>query len=125
MKSVQKMSIGAVVGTLAATVAIWTALDPWHVVGWETPDQHKADIAELRNEYTLAGSASEDILNKIQENRDEWKCDEYSEELSLNRRRLSREDNPNSERALDLKDLIDKIEKKMEQMDCSRFDDFG
>jgi len=104
------MSIGAIVGTAAAVVAVWTALDPWPVIGWETPNQHNADY----------GTTGEELKNF----RDEWKCDEYDEELLEMREKLIRAQATGTDTA-ELEHMIDKIKEKMEKLDCSRFEDFG
>jgi hypothetical protein len=100
------ISAVAFVGSVAG---IWST-GLWSHVGWMTPAAHASDY--------------EQTIDSIKQFRDEWKCDEYDEELlnlQLERSRMQRDDEDTTE--IDM--LIDKIKRKMESIDCSRFDDFG
>ena len=56
---------------------------------------------------------------QLSEFRDEWKCDEYDEELLD----LLKEQVENN--SVELRRMIEKIRKKMDKLECSRFEDFG
>ncbi len=97
------------VTTLAAIVGMWVAVDPWPVVGWTTPNQHDAD-------YKVTSE-------QLQDFRDEWKCDEYDEELLELRMKLS--EARGQAEADELTHEIEKLKAKMAKLDCSKFEDFG
>ena len=106
-----KTQISWTVGIVASLIAIGGGAKTfWHDFGWITPAMAQA-------EHTAGAEA-------IKEFRDEWKCDEYEEELRAMKRRLSRID-PDSEEAADLEFDIERIENKMAKLQCSRFEDFG
>lgn len=94
---------------LAAVIGIGSQLGGWHNLGWITPKQHDAD-------FQVA-------INELKEFRDEWKCDEYDEELLALRERLA-EARTETER-IELEHQIEKLRNKMDKLDCSRFEDFG
>lgn len=99
--------VSAVVVLLGAIIGIVTQ---WSAVGWTTPNQHAADFVVAEN--------------VMKEFRDEWKCDEYDEELldlKEKRERLIHDDQPTTE----IDHQIEKIREKMRKIDCSRFEDFG
>lgn len=97
--------------TAAATiVAMWATLDPWPRIGWVTPNQHDAD-------FVVA-------VEELKEFRDEWKCDEYDETLLELREELRRLEGE-GEDTTEIEHTIQKIERAMEERNCSRFDDFG
>lgn len=105
------MNIKAVIGSGAAVLAaaggaLATADDYWPRIGWTTPSQHDADFA-------VTGEQLKDF-------RDEWKCDEYEEELIA---LLERQDAGDS--AAETQHRIDRIRNKMEKIKCERFEDFG
>ena len=61
-----------------------------------------------------------DVLDAIKESRDEWKCDEYDEELLD----LLKEQVDNN--SVELRREIEKLKKKIEKLSCvERFEDFG
>lgn len=100
---------GVIVGSatgVSAIIALATAAPVfWNDYGWITPAQHEQDL-------TAAG-------DDIREFRDEWKCDEYEEELvELLKRQQAGDD------SVELKRLIERIREKMDDIDCSRFEDF-
>jgi len=106
--------VGIVVSSLSAislTIALWAS------VGWTTPAQHKADIDAM---IATRMVSEKNVIDAIKESRDEWKCDEYEEELidALH----EQEDGDNS---VELRRLIEKIKKKMDTLNCDRFEDFG
>lgn len=117
MKQSSKIGVGAVVTTLAALVGIWATLNPWPAIGWVTPNQHEAELAQIRGNYQIA---VDDILDQLKENQDEWKCDEYEEELAeaLQKQR-------DGDDSVELEQLIERIRKAIERRDCGRFEDFG
>ncbi len=99
-----KMTVGTLVPICAALVAMWVNLDPWPAVGWETPNQHDADYAET--------------IGEMKDFRDEWKCDEYDEELlDLLKAQRSGDDSVETERE------IEKLRERMAKLECERFDD--
>lgn len=99
-----------VLGTLAIGVTIISGtIALWPVIGWTTPNQHE-------NDFVVA-------INEIREFRDEWKCDEYDEELLDLKEKLDIE--KSSAMRVALRHEIKKIEIKMDKIDCSRFEDFG
>jgi hypothetical protein len=100
------ISVVAFVGSVAG---IWST-GLWGYIGWTTPNAHASDYKQT--------------IEDIRDFRDEWKCDEYDEELLSMKLELVRMRN-DDEDTTELELLIDKVEKKMESIDCSRFDDFG
>ena len=104
------------VTTIAALVGMWVAIDPWPAIGWVTPTQHAGDIAKVNTQY-------EQAVGDVKEFRDEWKCDEYDEELLELRKDLDQA-RTNDERA-EIEHEIEKLKRKMEKLNCSRFEDFG
>lgn len=111
-KRSKQMTIGAiVVGAFLTMGYASQALDAWPKVGWKTPSGHERDLTELRNE----------TVGEIKDFRDEWKCDEYDEELREKLREQDRledlgEDDP------DLDEDIRRLRDKMKKLDCNRFD---
>jgi hypothetical protein len=97
---------GAVLTTVATLVALWATLNPWPYIGWTTPNQHDADYLE--------------IAEDIKDFRDEWKCDEYEEELIE-----LLEDVKAGDDSVETKREIERIREKIEKIKCDRFDDFG
>jgi len=95
--------IGTVLGLLVTVFALWP------VIGWTTPNQHD-------NDFVVA-------VNAMREFRDEWKCDEYDEELLDLEHELAITEI--EEIKVAIQHHIDKIKKKMEETKCSRFEDFG
>ena len=101
-----KVKWSVTVGVIASVVVIWTTLNPWPAVGWTTPNQHNADMIEA--------------VSEIKDFRDEWKCDEYDEEIrDMLRRQAAGDDNS------DLTEDIKRLRAKMVKLDCGRFEDFG
>lgn len=97
-------------GTIATLVTIWYTVQPWPMLGWVTPNQHDADFVAA--------------VEELKEFRDEWKCDEYEEELEELHRELA-DGTQSLERRLEIEREIEKIKDAMERRDCARFDDFG
>ncbi len=107
------MTIGAAV-IVAVTMLGYAsdAVDAWPKVGWKTPTGHAKDIAELRAESVGA----------VTEFRDEWKCDEYDEELrDLLREQQNRRDVGLSENT-DLNEDIRRLREKIDKLNCARFE---
>jgi hypothetical protein len=96
------IAIITIIGTLAGSVtAVYAA---WPIIGWTTPSQHQSDIDEA--------------VGGIQEFRDEWKCDEYSEELlDLLKQQRAGDDSVETE------ERIKRLRDKMKKLDCDRFED--
>lgn len=114
----QTIKISAVLGVIATLAAIGTAGNQfWPSIGWTTPATHAADIERITAE---ADDSTKEILDAIRESQDEWKCDEYEEELQE-----LLEDQANGDDSMETALTIDKIRRAMERRDCSRFDDFG
>ena len=95
---------------LSLTIAMWSQ------VGWTTPAKHDADIASIIAERMVS---EQNVINAIKESRDEWKCDEYDEELLDLLREQEETD------TVEIRREIEKIKDKMEKLDCQRFEDFG
>ena len=102
----RKLGFTALITTTAAVLALAAASPAyWHDFGWVTPSQHDKDFAET--------------VGEMRDFRDEWKCDEYSEELlELMQRQAEGFDSP------EVQHKIERIKKKMDDMECSKFDDF-
>lgn len=114
----QTIKISAVLGVIATLAGIGTAGSQfWPQVGWTTPNAHAADVEQLSSE---AEDAKQQILDAIQESQDEWKCDEYDEELEE-----LLEDVADGDDSIETERTIEKIRRAMERRDCARFDDFG
>jgi len=95
-------TVGIMAGAGTIAVSMFTL---WGNIGWTTPNRHDAD-------FLVA-------IDQVKEFRDEWKCDEYDEELLD----LLREQVEND--SVELRRQIEKIKEKMARLDCSRFEDFG
>jgi hypothetical protein len=102
-------------GAGAALIVSMFAL--WGSVGWTTPNQALAAHASLQLENVL-GSESLKLF------RDEWKCDEYDEELLEAREALIRARDA-GQSTVQIEHLIEKIKGAMNRLVCSRFEDFG
>ena len=76
----------------------------WPVVGWTTPNQHDADFKEA--------------VGAVIDFRDEWKCDEYEEELiDLLKLQATGAD------SIEVGRKIEKLKEKIVKLDCQRFED--
>ena len=102
-------------GTAAALLVSMFAL--WGSVGWTTPNQAAEAHLSLQ-QGNLLGSES------LKEFRDEWKCDEYDEELLEAREALIRARSA-EQSTVQLEHLIEKIKGAMSRLVWSRFEDFG
>jgi hypothetical protein len=107
----------AALGTIATLIAIGTSLGGWQHLGWVTPVNAKAAHETIEQGHAASDQAIHDF-------REEWKCDEYDEELEKLRRRLNRAE-AGSDNYVEMEHKIKKIEKKMDKINCSRFEDFG
>jgi len=97
-------------GTLATVIVILSGMFAlWPIVGWTIPNQHD-------NDFVVA-------INELKNFRDEWKCDEYDEEL-LDLQQEKAEARIEAIK-VELQHEIDKLKRKMEKLECSRFEDFG
>ena len=115
MKAASKWTLTGALGLIATVVGIWST-GVWDHVGWTTPNAHAADVQKIQDERILTAGQLKDF-------RDEWKCDEYDEELLELRRRLVAAETEDEK--VTLRHQIAKLEKKMEANECSRFEDFG
>lgn len=97
--------VSTVGGSLAVLAAVFSL---WPVVGWTTPNQHD-------NDFVVA-------IEELKEFRDEWKCDEYDEELLEMQQKLA---TASEAEKVEIQHIIDKLKAKMEKINCSRFEDFG
>jgi len=104
----------SVLTVISLTITLWGA------VGWTTPAQHQADIDTLVAQRTASESA---IIEVLEKNQDEWKCDEYDEELKAARIMLAQAETPRAR--AEIEHEIEKIVEAMETRECSRFEDFG
>ena len=109
----KNMTIGAIViGAIAVMGYASNALEAWPKVGWTTPETHAADLEALR----------EEAVGEVKAFRDEWKCDEWDEEL---REKLREQDRvaDHGDNDPDLDEDIRRLREKMSKLDCSRFDE--
>ena len=111
-RSKQLSLAGILVVAFSGLGYLVTAVDAWPKVGWTTPNTHIADIEALRAE----------TVGEVKNFRDEWKCDEWDEEL---REALREQDRlaDNGVNDPDLDEDIRRLRAKMEKLDCARFDD--
>lgn len=106
-----KAKLSWAIGIIGGLIAIGTTGKTfWHDWGWITPAMAEAEH--------IAGAEA------IKEFRDEWKCDEYEEELQELKRQLVRAE-PGTDVYADIEHKISRIENKMLKLECSRFEDFG
>lgn len=113
METKTKMTTGIlVVGAISVMGYASQALEAWPKVGWTTPNSHERDLAELRAE----------TVGEVKAFRDEWKCDEWDEEL---REKLREQDRlaDQGTNDPDLDEDIRRLREKMRKLDCNRFDD--
>lgn len=103
------MTITGALAIAGALTGLYTS-GIWDQVGWQTPAAHAADYQQT--------------VEQIKDFRDEWKCDEYDEEL-LKLKLYVQNMKLNGEDTTEIELLIEKIERKMEALECERFDDFG
>ena len=76
----------------------------WPVAGWMTPDSHNADILET--------------IGEVKEFRDEWKCDEYEEELVELMKQQAAGDS-----SIETKRKVERLREKIDKLNCERFED--
>lgn len=109
------MKIDSRVATIAGIVAIGTGFNVfWNQFGWQTPNGHSADIAQMEVEHKATNQA---ILLQQQAFRDEWWCDEEEEYLD---ELLRLKDSGDGSAALDQE--IREQRAKMDDVSCHRFD---
>lgn len=117
MQKKTQWTIGGGVPLVVAFITIWNWVDPWPNYGWETPNAHASDISVMKDEH----SENKDGWKNF---RDEWKCDEYDEELRELLREQSEIGGPNVNTDLD-EDIL-RLRVKMgpppSGLNCSRFD---
>ena len=96
--------VGSVTGFLTMIVLI---MQVWPAIGWTTPNQHA-------NDFVVA-------VEELKNFRDEWKCDEYDEELDE-----ALEEQEAGDNSIKLRRMIEKLREKMAKLECTeRFEDFG
>ena len=93
------MSVAAVAVSL-----VLGATQLWPSVGWETPNQHDDDYSE--------------IVSDIKDFRDEWKCDEYEEELLQLLKRQATGDT-----SIETARKVERLKNKIDELNCQRFED--
>ena len=95
----------AVISAVAVVVSLTVgATTLWPQVGWETPNQHAADYAG--------------IVSDISNFRDEWKCDEYEEELLELLKRQATGDT-----SIETARKVERLKNKIDELNCQRFED--
>lgn len=112
------------VGLMAAVLAVITgSIALWPQVGWQTPNNHQADIDavahtnEIQTVLDAVKQVSTTITIQVETNRDEWWCDEEQESLDD---LITEQDNGNRTTAL-AQDIMDQ-RKRMDETKCFRFD---
>ncbi len=100
----KQITWGTILTTLATIVVLWTTLNPWPVIGWTTPEQHQADFSET--------------VGEMKAFRDEWKCDEWEEELQslLEQQRIG-------DTSVKTERRIEKLHHAIDKLDCGRFEE--
>ncbi len=103
------------ISTVVGVVVIGTSFNVfWSTWGWQTPNDHSADIVQLESEHDSVTSA---VMTQLKVNRDEWWCDEEAESLDD---LLVAKDGGDSTAVLDQEILEQR--KKMDDTECHRFD---
>ena len=113
MQIKQQWTIAGSIGTIAVMVGLWTSLDPWPKIGWETPNGHEQDIAMVE------AKALQEIKNTqtaMQIFRDEWQCSQWSKELTMLYDQTNAGDDSRR-----LQDQIERQRQKMDERTCERF----
>lgn len=102
-----KNRTAAMLTTVAAVFAVVVGANQlWPQVGWTTPNQHDAD-------FVLSSEV-------VKEFRDEWKCDEYDEEL-IEYLKLQ----ATGDVSIETRRKVEKLRELIAKLKCERFDDFG
>ena len=95
----------AIISVVAASLAVIVgANQAWPIVGWTTPNQHDADIIAFTGD--------------VKEFRDEWKCDEYEEELIELLKLQATGDN-----SIETRRKVERLREKIDKLNCQRFND--
>ena len=112
------------VGAVAVGVTVLTfagkALELWPTMGWMSQANHDKDIATIEEKHTVQQEAVLNAVNalsvKMDVGRDEWKCDEWEEELVelLKQQAVDH----TVQRQVD----IDQVREAMSKKDCTRFE---
>ena len=112
-----KGGIAALITSVGGAIALVAAAVPlWGEFGWMP---RSAVASEIERIEAQAASDAKEILEAINENHTEWKCDELSEELLD-----ALTDQATGFDSVELQHKIERIKTKMDDMNCSRFDDF-
>lgn len=116
-------SIIALAGLLTAVVTVITF---WDTYGWVTRAAYAKDEAQEPTSKQMSSiqMSLDSINSKLDRNRDEWKCDEWEEELIVKRaQRRQAETDPNATDVdkirLDVE--VEDLEEHRKERDCSRF----
>ncbi len=113
----KRSTITGLASTAAAVVALaGGAINYWPTVGWATPNQVAA-------KYAAGDHKHSDTIDALNDFRDEWKCDEYDEELLDLRQALVHAETEQERTRIEHD--IERLRRKMVVLECSRFDDFG
>lgn len=111
-----------VLGAIATALTIIGALIAmWPMMGWQTPNQHDADVFALEADHAESQepvlSAIQALSVKIDLNADRWQCDEDTEELIEKMKEQAV--GHTVEREVEIK----KINNRMDEIKCTRFND--
>ena len=94
-----------IVSLVAASLAVIVgANQAWPLVGWTTPNIHNADIQRATGD--------------VKEFRDEWKCDEWDEELLELLKSQATGDT-----SVETQLKVERLRAKIDKLNCSRFED--
>lgn len=109
-KVLQVAAIIAALGTITATGRVL-----WNDFGWITPVAYAEDLDGVLEAQAAIEST---ILSEIRKNQDEWKCDEYDEELADLLLAQSEGDE-----TIETAERIQRIRALRARRDCARFDE--
>lgn len=112
----------AYLGVPAALLAGLTLVSQaWPVIGYETPQGHSRDMAEVRQAISdtaaIAVGVEERMAQDVAEFRDEWKCDEITEELDEALELLRNDRTPA------LEERVRRLREQWDETKCERFED--
>lgn len=118
---VSKKSASWAISAAGLATALTTILVFWGTYGWITraayaEDEKKEATAE---QMAVLISSLDNIDAKLDRNRDEWKCDEWAEELLDARLELAETDDQAEE--IELDQHIEDLKIHRTERDCSRF----
>ena len=117
MTMTPRVKISWILGVFVSILTILSlSFGMWSRVGWTTPATHKADIDAIIAERVVS---EENVIDAIKLSRDEWKCDEYDEELLDLLKEQAVTD------TVELRHKIEKLRDKIDKLNCQRFEDYG